>query len=218
MPNAKVRLSSAFMGGVIAGTMYQLVQWGYIHFQIGVSKYGAIYGSFAALPLFLLWLQISWLVVLYGAEVAFAHQNEATYEFEPDCKRASRQARKTLALKICQFIFKRFDQNELPLKGVEISQQLDIPIRLVNDTLYELVQAGILNEVKDEASKSHTYQPAHSIEHLTVQAVLEALEESGDNNLSFLRTQEFDGLRKCVGDLTENARLSEGNKVLKDTD
>ena len=75
-----------------------------------------------------------------------------------------------------------------------------------------------LNEVKDEASKSHTYQPAHSIEHLTVQAVLEALEESGDNNLSFLRTQEFDGLRKCIEDLTANARLSESNKVLKDTD
>jgi membrane protein len=64
MPNTKVRLKSGLWGGIVAGTVYQIAQYAYIKFQIGVSGYGAIYGSFAALPLFLVWLQLSWLIVL----------------------------------------------------------------------------------------------------------------------------------------------------------
>ncbi|MFA7001144.1 MAG: YihY/virulence factor BrkB family protein [Candidatus Omnitrophota bacterium] len=82
IPNGKIHFRSALLGGVVAGTIYQFVQWVYIHFQIGVSNAGAIYGSFAALPLFLIWLQLSWRIILYGAELAFAHQNEQTFEFE----------------------------------------------------------------------------------------------------------------------------------------
>ncbi|HQQ61563.1 MAG TPA: YihY/virulence factor BrkB family protein, partial [Kiritimatiellia bacterium] len=90
MPNTKVRFASAFIAGILAGTIFQAVQWGYITFQVGVVKYNAIYGSFAALPLFLVWLQASWLIVLYGAEFAFAYQNVDTYEYEPDALAASR--------------------------------------------------------------------------------------------------------------------------------
>lgn len=75
MPNTKVRISAGLLGGVIAGILYQVVQWTYIHFQIGAGSYGAIYGSFAALPLFLIWLQASWFVVLFGAEISYAAQN-----------------------------------------------------------------------------------------------------------------------------------------------
>ena len=71
MPNTKVNFSSGFIAGVFAGTIFQLAQWAYIYFQVGVAKYNAIYGSFAALPLFLVWLQLSWLIVLLGAEISF---------------------------------------------------------------------------------------------------------------------------------------------------
>jgi membrane protein len=91
MPNTKVKLKSALWGGVLAGTIYQIVQLAYIKFQVGVSSYGAIYGSFAALPLFLAWLQLSWLIVLLGAEISFAHQNVAAYEFEWESVNRSRQ-------------------------------------------------------------------------------------------------------------------------------
>ena len=96
IPNTKVKLKSALIAGIIAGTIFQLTQWVYIVFQIGVAKYGAIYGSFAALPLFLFWLQISWLIVLFGAELSFAHQNVETYEFEKDCLSVSLSFKKLL--------------------------------------------------------------------------------------------------------------------------
>ncbi|PLX13185.1 MAG: YihY/virulence factor BrkB family protein, partial [Marinilabiliales bacterium] len=81
MPNTKVSFKSAFVAGIISGTAFVFIQWVYIHFQVGVSKYNAIYGSFAALPLFLIWLQMSWLIVLFGAEISFAVQNVEKYEF-----------------------------------------------------------------------------------------------------------------------------------------
>ena len=83
MPNTRVRFRSGFLGGLVAGTLYVVWQNIYINLQVGAAKYDAIFGSFAILPLFMIWLQISWLIVLFGAEVAFAHQNVDTYEMEP---------------------------------------------------------------------------------------------------------------------------------------
>lgn len=103
IPNTKVKFSAAVLAGIVAGTIYQVVQWVYVEFQIGVAKYNAIYGSFAALPLFLVWLQLSWRIVLFGAEISFAYQNVDTYEFEPDCLNASRAFRNLLALRIVNF-------------------------------------------------------------------------------------------------------------------
>ena len=80
MPNTKVNFGAALFAGIVTGTAFQLLQWGYIHFQVGVSKYNAIYGSFAALPLFLVWLNWSWLIVLFGAEISFSAQNHHQYE------------------------------------------------------------------------------------------------------------------------------------------
>ena len=106
IPNTKVNFTSGILGGVAAGTIYQVVQWAYVYFQVGVAKYNAIYGSFAALPLFLVWLQLSWRVVLLGAEVSFAHQNVDTYEFEQDCLSASYSFKKLLALLITHQLVK----------------------------------------------------------------------------------------------------------------
>ena len=85
MPNTRVRFKSGLLAGILAGTLYLILQWAYIRFQIGVTRYDRIYGGFAVLPLLLLWLQVTWMVVLFGAEVSFAIDNEETYEFESEC-------------------------------------------------------------------------------------------------------------------------------------
>ena len=113
MPNTKVRFSSGLVGGIVAGSIYQLVQLGYISFQVGVARYNAIYGSFAALPLFLVWLQLSWLVVLFGAEICFSHQNVDTYEFEPDCLQVSVSFKKLLSLRIVHLLVKNFSAGKV---------------------------------------------------------------------------------------------------------
>jgi membrane protein len=98
MPNTRVNFSSGMIAGVIAGTIFQIVQWAYVDFQVGMARYNAIYGSFAALPLFLIWIQMSWLIVLFGAEISFAYQYVDTYDFEPDRRRISPAFKKLLRI------------------------------------------------------------------------------------------------------------------------
>ena len=84
MPNTKVKFNPALISGIVAGTILQFLQWLYIDLQFGISKLSAIYGSFAAIPLFIIWVQSSWIILLLGAELSFANQNVSRYEFESE--------------------------------------------------------------------------------------------------------------------------------------
>jgi len=216
MPNTKVKLKSGLLAGVIAGTIFQLTQWVYINFQIGVAKYGAIYGSFAALPLFLLWLQISWLVVLFGAELSFAHQNVETYEFEQDCLSASYSFKKLLSLLITHLLIKNFCKAEPPWDASKISHALEIPIRLVRQILFELVESGILSEVKKDDKKDVAYQPAVDVGKLTIKYVVESLEQQGISAIPVGKTSELDKLSDCLSTFAADIERSPANILLKD--
>lgn len=108
-PNTKVRIRSALLAGIVAGTIYQVVQWYYIRFQTGVSNYNAIYGSFAAIPLFLIWLNLSWRIILLGAEISFADQNVDSYDFEENSLRLSHAHKRLLAIMIMHRIIMQFE-------------------------------------------------------------------------------------------------------------
>ena len=155
MPNTRVKFRSALLAAVVAGTAYQLAQWLYIVLQFGVTKYSSIYGGFAALPLFIIWLQTSWLIVLFGAEISFAHQNVATYEFEPDCLKASNSFRKLLALGIMHHQVHNFAEGKKSRTAEEIAQSMHAPLRLVNEMCYELTEAGMLIETKEDDPSIH---------------------------------------------------------------
>jgi membrane protein len=158
IPNTKVRFSSGLIAGVMAGIIFQVAQFLYVTFQVGVNKHGAIYGSFAALPLFLIWIQTSWLIVLLGAEISFAHQNVDTYEFEHDSLAVSLRFKRLLSLMVCHALVKNFCKGEKPWDATQVSHVLDIPVRLVRQILFELQQAGILNEVATQEDKRVAYQ------------------------------------------------------------
>jgi membrane protein len=179
MPNTKVSTQSGIIAGIIAGSAFVITQWVYIDFQVGVSKYNAIYGSFAALPLFLIWIQLSWLIVLFGAEVSFANQNVEMYEFEAETDLISPYARRTLSLLIVNLIVKRFEKGEKPLTTLELSMNLKIPVRLMRVLLTHLIQCGILSETIDSNTKSVAYQPAQHIDNFTVAYIINTLDNLG---------------------------------------
>lgn len=215
MPNTKVKFQSGLLGGIIAGTIYQIAQWIYIKFQIGAAKYGAIYGSFAALPLFLVWLQTSWLVVLLGAEISFAEQNVETYEFEPDCLKASAAFKKQLSLAITQICIKRFIVGKKPLTSDEISNHLDIPIRLVRQILFELTEVHVLNEVKFSDSQLPGYQPARDIENISIKDVLDMLDSAGIDSIPAHDTAELKLIKEKLASFDNLIKKSEYNVLLK---
>ncbi len=216
MPNTKVKFLSGLIAGVIAGATYQVAQWGYINFQVGVAQYNAIYGSFAALPLFLIWLQISWLIVLFGAEISFALQNIDTYEFEPDCSRVSPSFKKLLSLQIAQVLIKNFSDGLQPLTANQISHTLEIPHRLVNHILYELAECGIAVETKTEEDQEFAYQPARTINLLTIKYVIDALDKNGTEDIPVAQNRELKILSESLQSFNETIEKSSANKLLKD--
>lgn len=215
MPNTKVKFTSGLLAGIVGGTVFQIVQRVYITFQIGAAKYGAIYGSFAAMPLFLLWLQLSWLVVLFGAELSFAKQNVETYEFEQDCLHVSHSYKRLLSLLMVHSLVKGFCNGEKPSDAWQISQKLEIPIRLVRQMLYELVESGVVCEVKTEGDKEAAYQPGRDVEALTVKYVIDALEQRGHSAIPVIKSAEVDKLSDCLDKFGRAVEESPANIALK---
>ncbi|MBU1087803.1 MAG: YihY family inner membrane protein [Candidatus Omnitrophica bacterium] len=198
MPNTKVYLKSAFVGGIVGGTLFQIMQWAYIAFQVGVAKYNAIYGSFAALPLFLVWMQISWLIVLFGAEISFACQNLETYEFEPDCLSVSYSYKQLLTINIAHLIFNSFSAGGKIWTAAAISHELEIPIRLIRQILFELVEANVLIETKELAGAGLGYQPAHSPENITIKDIIDKLEHKGTDNIPVVQNSTFKTIKESL--------------------
>ena len=216
VPNTKVNFRSGLVAGVIAGSIFLIVQWGYVYFQVGVAKYNAIYGGFAALPLFLMWLQMSWIIVLIGAEISFAHQNVDTYEFEPDSEQINLSFKRLISLLIAHLLTKHFSDGEKPLTAQQISHSLEIPVRLVRQILFELVHSGIMSEVKTVNEKELAYQPAFDIHRLTIAHLLEALDQRGVGSIPVVQSRALGVLSEALEGFREAVAQSPANRLLKD--
>jgi len=216
MPNTKVNFKAGLVGGIVAGTLYQIAQFAYIGFQIGAARYSAIYGSFAALPLFLMWLQISWWIVLFGAELSFANQNVDTYEYEPDCLNISPGFKKLLTLQVTHLLIKNFSNGEKPLTYSQISNHLNMPVRLVHQIIFDLIESGLVSETRTKADKEFAYQPARDINKMTIQYVLEALDQSGTDDIPVAKTEDYVALSDALQNFGEAMEKSSANKLLKD--
>ncbi|MEA4936252.1 MAG: YihY/virulence factor BrkB family protein [Paludibacter sp.] len=179
IPNTRVNFRNGAIAGIIAGTAFQFFQNIYINGQVYLSRYDVVYGSFAAIPLLLLWLQISCLIILLGAEISYASQNLQNYDYEGDSNNISIRYKKFLTLFLTYVIVKRFENNEPALKNDEIAAKYKLPIRLVNQILTELTDISIIIEIIDEDVKTRAYQPALDINKLTVNMLFERYESKG---------------------------------------
>lgn len=183
MPNTNVSLYSGILSGVITGTLYTLVQWGYLKLQIGVSSYNAIYGSFAAVPLFIVWLQITWIIVLFGSEISFFHQNFESYRHHDKYNRINFATKKILALRILHLIVGQFTAGEKPLTAAAIAAQTGLPVYIVLRMLTFMVDSGLIVQLKAPENEVGGYQPAMDPGLFTIASVTDALENCGGNKL-----------------------------------
>ena len=216
IPNTKVNFNAGLLAGVLAGTIYQLLQMAYINFQFLLTGYNAIYGSFAALPLFLIWLQLSWLIVLFGAEISYAHQNSTLYEFEPASHQISHAMKKLLCLQVAHLLVQNFSSAKNPLTDFQIASTLDMPLRLIQMVTESLVSAHILSEIGSDLKEETAYQPALDIDKLTIGYIVEALENKGDDRITLPQTKVSENLQTVLQQFNEAIEAHPANKRLKD--
>jgi len=216
LPNTKVTFKGAAMGSLVAAILFEILQWAYVTSQIGVAEYNKIYGSFAALPLFLIWIQYSWFVVLFGAELTFAHQNVDHYELESDINNISDRYKRVIALMMANLVVKNFIEGKTPLTSSEIAAKLDLPLRLARLIINEFTEMSVFNEVKLSDENDIGYQPAISDTKMTVKFIIDKLDEKGVNQLPIEDSKELDTVNRLMKDMDEVLNTSKGNMLVKD--
>ncbi len=185
MPNTKVRTGAGLLAGLVAGAAFVVVQWVYFYFQIGVSRYNALYGSFAALPLLLVWMRLSWLILLLGAELCYAMQNAHLYEMESEQEDIRPNVRKQLAFLILLKVAYRFKHSLPPCDAREIADELGVSFRLTSRLLRLMQSAGLVIPVATQDSNTNAFMPAKPLENITARLFFQALDGLGaDLNIS----------------------------------
>lgn len=198
MPNTRVPLKYAFIAGVCAGTAYQIVQAIYIQFQIGVASYGAIYGSFAALPLFLVWLNTSWLIALGGAEIAYHAENDPVYFSLEKTKSQKHADARILGLVSMRECIRRFSKGDPPASVYDLSQHAGTPVFGIRQVIRPLIDAGLLLEVNWKDNSGDHYLPGRDIKSITLQAVCDALDTAREDSYLLIDSQEVREYEKAL--------------------
>ncbi len=176
IPNTNVRLRPAIIGAVIAGTLWQIAQWGYIHFQFGFAKNNAIYGTMAALPIFMLWIYVSWLILLFGVEIVHVQQNIKNLKREIRAGSISFRVRELLTLAILQNIAAAVAGGRRGVTKTELGDNLDLPERLLEELLRNLAANGFICAV---TGQSPVYTFVNDRREILLADVLAALKDAG---------------------------------------
>ena len=216
MPNTRVRFKPAVIAGIISGTLFQLMQWAYITLQVGAVKYNAVYGSFAALPMFLIWLQLSWMIVLFGAELSFAYENVKRYIFASEVKNISPRHKQRVSLLIMRLVIKRFLSDGQGTSPEQIQREFNLPLILVNQAIRWLTQAELMVKISKPADDQEIYHPGKDVNIMTISYVLKKLQTSGSSDIPVSGGKAWETISAALGKFEETVDSSSENILLKD--
>jgi membrane protein len=217
MPNTKVRFVNAFIAGLTAGTVFYFFQMIYLSGLLWIAHYNAIYGTFAAIPLMLLWIQTSWFIVLVGAEISYAAQNVGKFSFEKETRSISRRYKDFFTLMIASVIVQRFANDKPPLTADQISERCKSPARLTRNILNELQALKIISPTPSLThDRVMAYLPALNIDHLSVNYLMSRLDKRGSED--FMIDMEGDFQEHWNALIDTRMRMYEGKDdiLLKD--
>lgn len=211
LPNTKVDWKCALIAGIVAGTIYQLLQLVYIASQIGLNSYGPIYGSFAALPLFLVWMNFSWIIFLAGAEIAY--HSEYDYQgigFNPGNEnRRQLTSEKSIAILILQKCLQNLSDGNPPLTISQISKNIRINQKITAEVGDDLVECGLLTRASRDYEE--IYLPTKNIHDIKLQSVIEGLEGIKEKRYFIYRNKEIDAADEMIAAWSKQTSEMPGN-------
>ena len=191
IPNTKVHFLPALIPGVLMGTLFQLLQMLSVYLIAMLSRTSIVYGAFATIPILMTWLQYTSLLILIGAEMSYAIQNNEEFEYEHDLNKMSRRYKDFIMLYLLSVIIRRFENDEVPLTAHELAIRDFLPIRLVNQLLSRMVETGIVREVYVEGKEDRTFQPALDTHKISVGMVIGRIEKQGTEEFLQSPTEEM---------------------------
>jgi membrane protein len=174
LPNTSVRFGSALLGGVVSGGLVLLAQDAYVRYSVGVARADALFGAFAQLPLLFVWIYIFWAIVLFGAEIAFAHQHLASYRREVKGADETPAEREAVALRLVIEVARAFRSSAVSPSANSLSEDLHLPVRVVRDVIAHLESAGIVAERNGDDGEL-LYSLGKPAEHVRVVDILAAV-------------------------------------------
>jgi membrane protein len=174
VPNTRVHPGGALLGGLVAAALFTVAQHFYVRFNIGAANSNALYGGLAALPLFLAWVYVSWMIVLIGAEIAAAWENLAKLRLARRGAEPGPAAREAFGLLLATRLARGFDAGAPPTSAEHAAEDLGLSIRSAREILGDLERAGIVARAAADG-REDTFQLGRAADHISVQQVLEAL-------------------------------------------
>jgi membrane protein len=181
-----------------------------------LAKYNAVYGSFAALPFFLIWLYLSWMIVLIGAQIAYAHQHVAEYAMQVDYQEMNAYTRKAHAMNILRLIVVNFEQGGPPLRIEEIAARLVLLPEMVSQLIDRLILSKMVSAVAIDEQEEIGYQPARDIHGITVAEVLLAWDKAGSGVPAASAAHGFENILDVLETLENEVRKAPANRLIKD--
>lgn len=213
IPNTAVRIRPAILGGLLAGICWQMAQWGYIHFQVGVAKYNAIYGTLAVLPIFMVWIYTSWLIVLFGAELVHSQQNIDVFRRELRTPEINFRLREILALAVLQDVATAFVSGAPCWTAKRLEDELELPSRVLRELLDELVTSGLLITTANDPA---CYQPGREPDQILLSEVLYILRDFGGTWQPRRLTRGEEQLQKIIAQVDAAAKDALSGMTLRD--
>ncbi|MDB4497854.1 YihY/virulence factor BrkB family protein [Gammaproteobacteria bacterium] len=216
LPNTKVKFSSALVAGIVAGTGVMILIKLYVSGQVGLARYNAIYGSVAAIPMLMFMVQLIWYVVLYGAELSYVRQNLEHFSFEKDTDNISPRYKDYSTVLVMHYLIKQFEMNIEPPTAMEISKYYNLPIRLTQNILKQLVDVQLVNEIFQDKLTDKSYQIALDINQISLETLFTRLENHGSEAFLFKEIPETRHLWNVMQELNLNYNDLRSEKLIKD--
>lgn len=214
IPNVRVNFRSALLGGFVAGIAWQTVGWIFATFVVTSAKYAAIYSGFAVLILFMIWLYLSWLILLVGCEVSYCHQNLKTLSLKEQYFKLTHRLKEKLGLSVMYLIGYNFYHNKERWTLSSLVDRLEMPHQQIHDCLIQLEDQRLITETSD---KEPGYLPAKSIETIKIKEIVEALRNSAKGAATLRKENhsvpEIDQVSLRIDDAICNAL---GEETLRD--
>jgi membrane protein len=171
MPNGRVRFLSAVIGGVVGGILWQLTLVLYVNLQVGVAQYNALYAGFGALPIFLVWVYVSWLVVLLAAELAASHQNEQVVRQRMRAREVDQAMQESVAVLLTARAARAYLAHAARPSSTALADELAAPPQTVEEIADALIAGGVLAASSD-GDGERTFLPARDVDGIRISDLL----------------------------------------------